>query len=234
MPPITDEHTDELKARRARREGRQAPPAVNGSTPPSAQSAGAARDLLHGLITDGTRRDGAGSAATEPGSESNPAAPANPELEDHIAPESAPSTPRAGEAIDELIRRVKDSAADAAVDASSTLQQRRPKGTADFARDAATSRATARRRAPEGEPRVGDVAPTRRNHRRGVAAMVLLAGIAVVLVALAGTGGPSVPRRLDRSIANSRLAAAPSGELGGGLQARSRRSRPSSERSHGA
>jgi len=219
MPPITDEHTDELEARRVRRERRQAPPAVNGSTPASGQSAGAARDLLRGLITDGTPQDGEGPAATDPGSESKPAAPANPEPEARIAPECAPRTSREGEAIDELIRRVKDSAAGAAVEASSTLQQRRPKGTADLARDATTSRAAARRRAPETELRGTDVAPTPKKHRRAVAAVVLLAGIAVLLVTLAGTSGTSVPRHLESSIASSRLAAARSGDFGGALQA---------------
>ena len=88
MPPITNEQTDELKARRQRRKAGQAPPAVNGSTPPG-QSAGAARDLLRGLITDGARRDEEGSGATDPASECKPA-PANPEREDRRASESAP------------------------------------------------------------------------------------------------------------------------------------------------
>ena len=217
MPPITDEQTDELEARRLKREGRQAPPAVNGSTPASAQSAGAARDLLRGLITDGARRDEQGSAATDPGRESEPAAPAKPEREDRIGSESPPTTPREGEAIDELIRRVKDSAAGAAVEASSTLQQRRPKGTADLARDAATSHA-ARRRTSGTELRNTDVASTPKKYRV-VAAMVLLAGIAVLLVMLSSTGGTGVPRRLNSSIASSRFAAARSGDFGGALQA---------------
>jgi hypothetical protein len=168
MPPITDEQTDELKARRQRRKAGQAPPAVNGSTSGGGQSAGAARDLLRGLITDGARRDEETSAALDPGSESKPAAPANPEREEREASEPAPRTPHGGEAIDELIRRVKDSAAGAAVGASSTLQQRRPKGTADLARDAATSRAAARRRTPEAELRNTDVAPIPKKHRRTV------------------------------------------------------------------
>ena len=218
MPPITDEQTDELKARRQRREAGQAPPAVNGSTPAGGQSAGAARDLLRGLITDGTRRDEEASAATDPGSESKPAAPANPEREDRIASESAPRAPREGEAIDELIRRVKDSAAGAAVEASSTLQQRRPKGTADLVRDAATSRAAARRRAPETELRSTDVAPTPKKHRRVLAATVLLGGVAILLITLAGTGGKRAPRRDDSSMRSSRLAAARSSKFGGALQ----------------
>jgi hypothetical protein len=213
MPPIINEQTDELKARRQRRKAGQAPPAVNGSTP-AGQSAGAARDLLRGLITDGARRDEERSPASDPGSESKPAAAANPEREDRIASESAPRTPREGEAIDDLIRRVKDSAAGAAVEASSTLQQRRPKGTADLARDAATSSAPARRRAAKTELRSKGVAPTRKKHRRAVAAMVLLAGIAILMVTLADTGGTNVPRRLDSSIANARLAAARSGDFG--------------------
>jgi hypothetical protein len=219
MPPIIDEQTDELKARRQRRNGRQEPPAVNGGTPPG-QSAGAARDLLRGLITDGARRDEEGSsAATDAGSESTSAAPANPEREDRIASESTPGTAREGEAIDELIRRVKDSAAGMAVETSNTLQQRRPKGTADLARDAPRTRAAARRRVPETELRSTDVAPTPKKHRRVVAAIVLLAGVAVLLVTLVGTGGTSVPRRLDPSIASSRLAAARSGDFGGALPA---------------
>jgi hypothetical protein len=68
--------------------------------------------------------------AGDPGSESKPAAPANTEREDRTASESAPTTSRGGEAIDELVRRVKDNATGAAVETSSTLEQRRPKGTA--------------------------------------------------------------------------------------------------------
>jgi hypothetical protein len=218
MPPIINEQTDELKARRQRRKGRQEPPAVNGGTPAGGQSAGAARDLLRGLITDGAPRNEEGSAASGPGSESKPAVSASGEPEDRTASESAPTTSRGGEAIDELIRRVKDNAAGAAVEASSTLQQRRPKGTADLARDAVTSRA-ARRRPSETELRSTDVAPTPKKRRRVVGAIVLLGGIAVLLVTLAGTGGTSVPRRLDSSTASSRLAAARSGDLGGALQA---------------
>jgi hypothetical protein len=219
MPPIINEQTDELKARRQRRKGRQEPPAVNGGTPAGGQSAGAARDLLRGLITDGAPRNEEGSAASGPGSESKPAVSASGEREDRTASESAPTTSRGGEAIDELIRRVKDNAAGAAVEASSTLEQRRPKGTADLARDAATSRAATRRRAPETELRSTDVAPTPKKHRRAVAAVVLLAGIAVLLVTLVGTGGTSGPRRPESSIASSRLAATRSGDFGGALQA---------------
>jgi hypothetical protein len=219
MPPITDEQTDELKARRQRRRGRQEPPAVNGGTPAGAQSAGAARDLLRGLITDGAPGSEEGSAASDPGNESKPAVSVSTEGEDRTASESAPTTSRGGEAIDELIRRVKDNAAGATVETSSTLAQRRPKGTADLARDAATSRAAARRRAPKTELRSTDVAPTPRKHRRAVASMVLVGGVAVLLVTLAGTGGTGVPRRLDSSTARSRLAAARSDYFGGALQA---------------
>jgi len=219
MPPITDEQTDELKARRQRRKAGQAPPAVNGSTSVGGRSAGAARDLLRGLITDGARKDEETSAAPDPGSESKPVASASTEPEDRTAPEGAPTTRGEGEAIDELIRRVKDSAAGAAVEASTTLEQRRPKGTSDLARDAATSRAAARRRPPKAELRSTDAARTPNKHRRAVAAMVLLAGIAVLLVTLADAGGTNAPRRLDSSIASSRLAAARPGDFGRALQA---------------
>ena len=217
MPPITDEQTDELKARRQRRKGRQEPPAVNGSTPPS-QSAGAARDLLRGLITDGARRDEEGSGAADPGGECKPA-PATVECEDRRASESAPKTSHRGEAIDELIRRVKDNAAGAAVDASSTLEQRRPKGTADLARDAATSRAPARRRGPETETRGTAAAPARKKRRRAVAGIVLLSGMTIILVTLTGAGGTSGRRGVASSVHSSRLAAARSGDFGRALEA---------------
>ncbi len=220
MPPITDEQTDELKARRQRRKAGQAPPALNGSTSIGGQSAGAARDLLRGLITDGAPRDDEGSAASDAGIELNPAASVRTEPEDCTASEAAPTTRREGEAIDELIRRVKDSAAGGAVEASNTLEQRRPKGTADLARDAATSRAATRRRAPETELRSSDAAPRPKKHRRAVAAAVLLAGIAILVVTLASTGGTSGPaRRLESSIASSRPGAARSGDFPGTLQA---------------
>jgi hypothetical protein len=218
MPPIINEQTDELNARRQRRKGRQESPAANGSAP-AGQSAGAARDLLRGLITDGARRDGEGSATTHPGGADEPAGPAGPDGDGRLASESAPKARGDGEKIDELIRRVKDNAAGAAVEASSTLQQRRPKGTADLSRDAAMSRATARRRAPETELRSTNVAPTPKKHRRVVAATVLLTGIAILLITLAGTGGTRAPRGVDSSMRSSRLAAARSSNFGGALQA---------------
>ena len=235
MPPITDEHTDELEARRLRREARQASPAANGSAPAGAQAAGAARDLLRGLITDGARGDEAGSAATDSGSESKPAAPANSEHEDRAAPESAPRTPRESEAIDELIRRVKDSAAGAAAETSSTLEQRRPKGTADLARDAATTRAATRRRAPETELRSSDVAPTPKKHRRARGRGGAARGYRRPL----GHAGrhrrnerASTPRLVDSQIATRRPR--DPATSAGRSRPRSPRSRPSSERSPGA
>jgi hypothetical protein len=219
MPPITDEHTDELEARRLRREARQESPAANGSAPAGAQSAGAARDLLRGLITDGARKDEVGSAGTDSGNESKPAAPPDPEHEEPAARESAPRTPREGEAIDDLIRRVKDSTAGAAAETPGTLEQRRPKGTADLGRDAAKSRAATRRRASETELRSTDVPPTPKKHRRAVAVAVLLAGIAVLLVTQVSTGRTSGPHGVPSSVHSSRLAAARSGDFGGALAA---------------
>lgn len=219
MPPITDEHTDELEARRLRRETRQASPAANGSAPAGAQSAGAARDLLRGLITDGARKDEGGSAGTDSGNDSKSPAPATPEHEERVAREPAPRTPREGEGIDDLIRRVKDSAAGAAAETPSTLEQRRPKGTADLGRDAATTRAATRRREPETELHSTAVAPTPKKHRRAVAVAVLLAGIAVLLVTQVSTGRTSAPQGVASSVHSSRLAAARSGDFGGALAA---------------
>jgi hypothetical protein len=218
MPPIIDDQTDELEARRLRREARQAPPAANGSTPPGGQSAGAARDLLRGLITDGTRRDGeGGSATTHPGGDDEPAASASRDGDNRLASECAPMGRGEGEKIDELIRRVKESTAGADAETSSTLQQRRPKGTADLSRDAAMNRAAARRRAPE--LRGTKVSPTPKKHRRIVAMTVLLAGIAILLATLAGTGGTSAPRGVDSSTPSSPFAKARAGVFGGALDA---------------
>jgi hypothetical protein len=219
MSPIIDEQTDELKARRQRRKARQASVAATGSTPASGQSADAARDLLRGLITDGARRDGQRSATTHPGGEDEPAGPASPGGDDRVASESATKARGEGEKIEELIRRVKESTADAAVEGSSTLQQRRPKGTADLSRDAAMSPAAARRRAPETELRGTDLAPTPKKHRWVAAATMLLAGIAILLATLAGIGGTSVPRGVHPSKRNSRLAVALPGVFGGALDA---------------
>jgi hypothetical protein len=218
MPPIIEEQTDELKARRQRRKGRQEPPAVNGSAP-AGQSAGAARDLLRGLITDGARQDGEGSATTHPDVAEQPAGPASPDGDDRLASARTPKARREGEKIDELIRRVKESTSGAGAEASSTLQQRRPKGTADLSRDAAMSRAAARRRAPTTELRGKDLARTPKKHRRALAATVLLAGVAILPIALAGTEGTRAARRVNSSTHSSRLAAARPSDFGRALQA---------------
>ena len=86
MPPITDEHTNELEARRLRREARQASPATNGSAPAGGQAAGAARDLLRGLITDGARGDETGSAATDSGNNPTNVSTVTLSLQDLTAP----------------------------------------------------------------------------------------------------------------------------------------------------
>jgi hypothetical protein len=114
---------------------------------------------------------------------------------------------------------VKDNAAGVAVETSSTLEQRRPKGTADLARDATTTRAATRRRAPETELRGTAVAPTPKKRRRAMAGMVLLSGVAVLLVTLASAGGTSGRRDVASSVHSSRLADTRSGDFGKALEA---------------
>jgi hypothetical protein len=219
MPPITDEQTDELKARRLRREAGRAPAAANGSTSAGGQPADAARDLLRGLITDGTRPDDEASATMQAGGGDEAAVPASRDGNDRLASDGAPKAHGEGEKIDELIRRVKENTAGAGLDASGTLQQRRPKGTADLSRDATMSRAAARRRASAAKLRGTDLAPTTTKHRRVLAATVLLVGIAILVATLAGTGGTSVPRGVDSSMRHSQGAAARPGVFGGALDA---------------
>jgi len=146
MSSFTDEH--ELKARRQRRQGRQAPLPANGATPSGAQSAEAARDLLRGLITNDGQHSEETPAATHAGvgDEPHPHAPEQSADSDSRIPGVEAQARNDGEKIDELIRRVKEGTPDTDADAASTIQQRRPKGTADLSPGAAPRRRAARPR----------------------------------------------------------------------------------------
>ena len=215
MSSFTDEHIDELKARRQRRQGRQAPPPANGATPPGAQSAGAARDLLRGLITKDGQQSEEAPVATHAGVGDEPHPRAHEQDADsdsRIAGVEAQARSD-GEKIDELIRRVKEGTPDTGPDASSTIQQRRPKGTADLSRDAAPRRRAARPRVLSTRPPHPDAGSKRNTRRWRVAATVLLAGIVVLLITLSSVGGHDGPA--SSSTSSSRLAAARPGSFAG-------------------
>jgi hypothetical protein len=146
MSPITDdEQVDELKERRRARESR---PGSKRETAVRIPSAEPARDLLGGLITIGAPENGEESSASAQHAAPGPAPEAL--SESSARKEQARSTgPVGGEKIDELIRRVKEGTpADA--DVATTIQQRRPKGTADLPPSSAARRA---HRRPRPSPR---------------------------------------------------------------------------------
>lgn len=188
MSPITDdEQVDELKERRRARESR---PGLKRS-PVRIPSAEPARDLLGGLITSGSAEaDDNRSAGAEAAADGAPAPTREATPESDARGERAESTtPVGGEKIDELIRRVKEgTAADA--DGATTIERRRPKGTADLSPAAAPRRRRrpARRTTPSGGP----TPQKRRTRLLGIAATVVVAGTAVLLVSLS-----SRPSRLN-------------------------------------
>src|SRR5450631_2536205 len=108
MSSITEEHIDELKARRQRRQAGQAPPATNGETASGAQSADAARDLLRGLITDCAQHNEEAPAArdTDRGDEPRTSAREQNSDCDPRGTAGGAKARREGEEIDELIQRV--------------------------------------------------------------------------------------------------------------------------------
>ncbi len=217
MSSFTDEH--ELKARRQRRQGRQAPPPANGATPSGAQSAEAARDLLRGLITNDGQHSEETPAETHAGvgDEPHPHAPEQNADSDSRIPGVSAQTRNDGEKINELIRRVKEGTPDTDADASSTIQQRRPKGTADLSPDAAPRRRATRPRVLATRPPHPDAGSKRNTRPWRVAATVLLAGIAALLITLSSVGGHDGP--VSSSTSSSRLAAARPGSFADALRA---------------
>jgi len=216
MSSLTDEHIDELKARRQRRQGRQAPPPANGATPSGAQSAEAARDLLRGLITNDGQHSEEAPAATHAGIADEPHPRAHErdgDSDSRIAGVEAQAR-NDGEKIDELIRRVKEGTPATGADASSTIQQRRPKGTADLSPDAAPRRRAARPRVlGTDRPPHSDAGSKRNTRPWRVAATVLVAGTAVLLIMLGSVGGHDGP--VSSSTSSSRLAVARPGSFAG-------------------
>jgi len=221
MSSFTDEHIDELKARRQRRQGRQAPPpAANGAAPSGAQSAGAARDLLRGLITNDGPHSEEAPAATHAGIWNEPHTRAHEQDADsdsRIAGVEAQAR-NDGEKIDELIRRVNEGTPDTDADASSTIQQRRPKGTADLSPDAAPRRRAGRPRLPGTDRPPHSDAGLKRNTRRwAAAATVLVAGTAILLITLGSVGGNHAPGAVNSPTRTATLAQARPGVFGEAL-----------------
>jgi hypothetical protein len=186
MSPITDdEHVDELKERRKARESR---PGSRRAAPPRIPSAEPARDLLGGLITSGSpERDDNRSAGAQDAADGARPPTRDATSEPDARGERAESTaPVGGEKIDELIRRVKEGTpADA--DAATTIEQRRPKGTADLSPAAAPRHR--RRPTRQTTPSRGQAPRRRRTRLLGIAATLVVAGIAVLVVTL--SSGPS-------------------------------------------
>jgi hypothetical protein len=196
MSPITDdEHVDELKERRRARETR---PGSRRATPPRIPSAEPARDLLGGLITNGSPvGDEDRLAGAQDATHGSPSSAREPTLESDSSGERAVSTaPLGGEKIDELIRRVKEGApADA--DGATTIERRRPKGTADLSPAAAPRRR--RRPARQTTSSRGQAAWRRRTRLLGIAATLVVAGTAVLVVTLSSGSGRLRPARTDSS-----------------------------------
>jgi hypothetical protein len=220
MPPlITDEQRDDLAARRRRKEAQGAAAARNGKASTSAE---AARDLLGGLITSGPAQTaGSTDDAAAPNGVNAPPARAREEDSDADArTATAPTkTAHGGEKIDQLIRRVRESTATTGVEVSATIQQRRPKGTADLAADAAVpSRHRPRLRAPATVAPRSEAAPKRRTARWGAAGIVLALGVAVLTIALNSAGGHGAAHAVDASASNAKPSSVRTEALAGVLR----------------
>lgn len=207
MSPITeDDHVDELKERRR---ARQARPGLKRPTPASVPSAEPARDLLGGLITSASPEgDEHRSAGAQDATDVTPGPARGTTSVSDSREDRAEATDRVGvEKIDELIRRVKEGTpADA--DAATTIQRRRPKGTADLSPAAAPRRG--HRRTRPTTPLRSRAPRTRRTRFLGIAATIVV-GSAGLLITLSGGSDRLSPARSDTS---STLTAGSFGALG--------------------
>jgi hypothetical protein len=187
MSSTTGDHINELEARRRRRHRRQTA-TTDANAPRGSKPAEQARDLLRDLITNGPPQ---GEEAPVP-SEAASASASQTDLEQSTNGASAteprqPESPRDGERVDELVRRVRVSSQTIAADAASATRKR-PTGTAALAADAAS-----RRRPPNRAPHrfiqsaAHAIKANARPPRWGAAAAVLAAGI-VLIVSLTSGG----------------------------------------------
>jgi hypothetical protein len=203
---------DELKERRRARESR---PSSKRAAPPRIPPAEPARDLLGGLITSGSHSpegDENSSAGAQDAADGAPAPAGEPTSESDARESQAESTARVGgEDIDELIRRVKEGAP-ADTDVGTTIQQRRPKGTADLPRETAPRRA--HRRPRPSTPRRRRTARPRKTRLLGIAVTIVIAGAAVLVFALGGGSSRLSPAR---SASSSTATTGSFGAFGGAL-----------------
>src|SRR5947209_13135031 len=106
MSSTTGEHIDELEARRQRRESRPSAPTSDRKPPRGPQLGEAARDLLHGLITNGSRQ-----GDETPDASDEVAAISTRDVVDRSTSGAtatvAPQGETRREGVDELVRRVQ-------------------------------------------------------------------------------------------------------------------------------
>lgn len=210
MSPITDdEQVDELKERRRARESR---PGLKRGEPARIQFAEPARDLLGGLITSGSPEGGQDHPV-----EARDTTDASPEpVSEATTYTESPAEPAegarqlGGEKIDELIRRVKEGTPEEA-DASTTIERRRPKGTADLP---PTARPPRTKRIRPSTPSRRRVSRPRRTRLLGFAATLVVAGTAVLVLTL---GGGSSQLRPVRSASSPEATTGSFAAFGGAL-----------------
>jgi hypothetical protein len=208
MSPITDdEQVDELKERRRARESR---PRSKRDAPPRIPSAEPARDLLGGLITNGSPVGDEDRPAGAQDAADGVPAPAREATSESDSPgrRAEAAAQVGGEKIDELIRRVKEGTP-AETDVATTIQQRRPKGTADLPPSSAARRAHRRPR-PSPRPRRHAARP-RTTRLLGIVATVVVAGTAVLAVALNGGSSRLSPARSDSAATSTAGSVGPFG-----------------------
>jgi hypothetical protein len=200
MAPVkTDSQQDDLASRRRRKEQLEAARAE--SLAQALQPSQPARDLLGGLIAGSNGDD---TQANSPSTNPKAAAPRREPEGYEPADRSATVAETVGERVDELIERVKADAAAAASEASGSVAQRRPTGTADRAARVALGRT--------GRPRVAAAArpwtslPEWRSRRSATASLCLLVGIALLAILLSTGGEPNRPVKLEASRAGVHVA----------------------------
>ena len=196
MSLTTDQHRDDLEARRRRKEARKA---TAPSTKPAPPSAAAARGLLGGLITGGPTEPPTPLRTTRserPGSYLGQASSR------HRTAPARPSTALSSESGTEP-RRSPPGQPDG-------IRPPRPAGTAELPADAAPTR-----RAQRWEERSAGGAAPRRSVRRWTAAgAVLVVGIGLVVIALNSVVDHRSRNPLNISASRTTLAAAHAGDIG--------------------
>lgn len=216
MSPTTGEHIDELEARRQRRESRPSASADDRKPPRGPHLGEAARDLLHGLITNGPRQGDETPDVPDPVAASSTQDVVDRSTSGPTATE-APKGETRREGVDELVRRVQAGAQTMAADAATAAQKRRPIGTADLSADAAGGHQPSRAARRGFRAHVVTTAKPPGRRRWTAAAVVLAAGIALV-ISLSRSTGPRFAATGRPSIASTQLSSASIEGFGGALR----------------